>query len=1026
MWTDCQRDLFFDLIFSRSNKSQHFFIQKWFDEHIPLQHLDFTRVLPRFLSLYIFSFLEPKSLSRAAQVCWHWKFLTDQDIIWMPKCLMRGWFLPYTPPDNEYGAWKKHYLFCVDHLDYVVLSEKNDVYGLKGDKPDIQTKMIKSKSFNDSLIVSSRPPWKGPDMKPKDLEKAFYAFIYGHNPASSKMSKSLLSICSRWGMTSRKRSPYLTKSLDWNQTNSFIKSDRQKFLNSMESKPHSRLLLSEVQSPENLHEIRLRQLVDQPWEYNREMAYGISTKGKKHELFGKLDAKINSNTSRIILISSRIQATELLLNALKLNVHPIVYEFEGNTIDSLRLQVENFLDKNNVRSIGLFCHEEKPGEINLVEGCQINAQNFHSNPSIKQFFLSLSSCIVTAEQGGHFDIFTPLAASEDGMHLMADLSSATGMVFSSPNAIVDNYGKVLGIWLDLPGERRTCPAHDYFCENRLNAWVHTAKYVTEAIKHCKETLAPFLKQFHKDLVARITGEVIFDVIGRTFINNINKLVPLLVEGLCLLGRQKDVNYLEFLCSFFHKKFEAERQKRVNLGSHETAAAVAAAATVATDTYDEEVATINDDDLLNRMVKRTAEEEEKETNEKEVEDEGLQTPIPIFTDTCPTSLITHKEIKPVLCKSPRLKNKEKYPSFSNTFLTQRFEKLSAEDFAVQPDKRTCVCREILASEMDFVHLLAGLKRVFFKPLSSALASNRAIISLQNVEIIFTDILTIHKIHKELCENLTNRFADWNGITSCLGDIFMKFTGRLQAYVNLINNFDAILRCIDRVMESVPMFRAFLCRHMRRPEVKMMTLQEVLFSPLQRINGYVTLLSWFQVYTPHTHPDNDDLASVIDSFSQLDGFITETKLRLQREEELLSVRRKVLNCPVLTEGNRHFLKQQDALLVQPLCSTVAPELRVYQCTEIVGFFLFNDVLVVTRRTSRHRPFSLAIDYTYTFVCSIQLQSIRVKNIANSRYVNNAFKLVSPSNTFYCCTDSYTEKIQWLSLLQRSIRAVAVSEL
>ena len=43
-----------------------------------MQHLDFTTVLPRFLSMYIFSFLEPKTLCRCAQVSWAWKFLSEQ------------------------------------------------------------------------------------------------------------------------------------------------------------------------------------------------------------------------------------------------------------------------------------------------------------------------------------------------------------------------------------------------------------------------------------------------------------------------------------------------------------------------------------------------------------------------------------------------------------------------------------------------------------------------------------------------------------------------------------------------------------------------------------------------------------------------------------------------------------------------------------------------------------------------------------------------------------------------------------
>lgn len=80
LWNDSQRKRFFDMVFSQCRRSQYKFIQDYFQEKVPLQHLDFTTVLPAFLSLYIFTFLEPKSLCRAAQACWHWKFLTEQVI----------------------------------------------------------------------------------------------------------------------------------------------------------------------------------------------------------------------------------------------------------------------------------------------------------------------------------------------------------------------------------------------------------------------------------------------------------------------------------------------------------------------------------------------------------------------------------------------------------------------------------------------------------------------------------------------------------------------------------------------------------------------------------------------------------------------------------------------------------------------------------------------------------------------------------------------------------------------------------
>lgn len=47
----------------------------------------------------------------------------------MPKCTKFGWFLPYTPAQNEYGAWKQHYIACVSSLDWLTPREAAAVYG---------------------------------------------------------------------------------------------------------------------------------------------------------------------------------------------------------------------------------------------------------------------------------------------------------------------------------------------------------------------------------------------------------------------------------------------------------------------------------------------------------------------------------------------------------------------------------------------------------------------------------------------------------------------------------------------------------------------------------------------------------------------------------------------------------------------------------------------------------------------------------------------------------------------------------
>lgn len=52
-----------------------------------------------------------------------------QDCLWSPKCIRLGWFLPYSPSDHEYGAWKRHYVACTASLDILTAREAADVYG---------------------------------------------------------------------------------------------------------------------------------------------------------------------------------------------------------------------------------------------------------------------------------------------------------------------------------------------------------------------------------------------------------------------------------------------------------------------------------------------------------------------------------------------------------------------------------------------------------------------------------------------------------------------------------------------------------------------------------------------------------------------------------------------------------------------------------------------------------------------------------------------------------------------------------
>ena len=83
-WSDTQRKEVIEELLHICKPKQLFFTRDVLNKVSPIYHMDFTRILPRVVCLYIMSFLDPRSLSRCSQVLiiipkwiqiWLWKFL---------------------------------------------------------------------------------------------------------------------------------------------------------------------------------------------------------------------------------------------------------------------------------------------------------------------------------------------------------------------------------------------------------------------------------------------------------------------------------------------------------------------------------------------------------------------------------------------------------------------------------------------------------------------------------------------------------------------------------------------------------------------------------------------------------------------------------------------------------------------------------------------------------------------------------------------------------------------------------------
>ncbi|CAH8602242.1 unnamed protein product [Heterobilharzia americana] len=128
-WSESQRELVLISLLNLCSQRQLESLSHYVEDRIPVYQVDFTRTLPRVLCIYIFSFLDPRSLCRCAQVCWYWRYLAESNELWATKCIKHGWDLIASQSHWEPGIWKKHYIQNIRYLQLHSISKSSS----KGD-----------------------------------------------------------------------------------------------------------------------------------------------------------------------------------------------------------------------------------------------------------------------------------------------------------------------------------------------------------------------------------------------------------------------------------------------------------------------------------------------------------------------------------------------------------------------------------------------------------------------------------------------------------------------------------------------------------------------------------------------------------------------------------------------------------------------------------------------------------------------------------------------------------------------------
>ncbi|XP_057595788.1 epithelial cell-transforming sequence 2 oncogene-like [Hippopotamus amphibius kiboko] len=505
LWTNKQRQEFLFTIFLRCTKSQLRVVQDWFSERMQVAKVDFSTVLPRFISLYIFSFLNPKDLCAAAQVSWPWKFLTEQDCLWMPKCIKFGWFLPYTPADNEYAAWKHHYIACVSSLDWLTPREAAAVYGTLNE-PKTEEEELQERHREKCL---RKIIWEKIVLRKKELFKVRPPWVSG-----TRCSRLLRSKCQpRLSQTVRDRVG-LHETLE-----------KQLVLASLEALP-KRSNVSGCHS------------------------YSLLSKKSWRGVYKNGGSSSHALQPHFILISSRIPAYEMVVNSVRAGIISVVYEHSSLTLESLLYLIEKALDGQKAQSMGIFS-DGNSREINLLRGYKIGIKNL-LRPEVRDFWEKLGSYVAPEEEGGHVDLFVPLGASEAGIEVLSQLSQLTGTLFTAPTGIATgSYQHILSDWLGRQWER--APPSIYFSDSKLQMWSSLTDFLEHTLKSVRKQLSPLFKELQKNVSGRMIGQFVFDTMSMANILNNQEIIQALADRLLELSKENSDNPLEFLSYFLLKK-----------------------------------------------------------------------------------------------------------------------------------------------------------------------------------------------------------------------------------------------------------------------------------------------------------------------------------------------------------------------------------------------------------------------------------------------------------------------------------------
>ncbi|XP_026171501.1 rho guanine nucleotide exchange factor 26 [Mastacembelus armatus] len=352
---------------------------------------------------------------------------------------------------------------------------------------------------------------------------------------------------------------------------------------------------------------------------------------------------------------------------------------------------------------------------------------------------------------------------------------------------------------------------------------------------------------------------------------------------------------------------------------------------------------------------------------------------------------------------------------------------SERMTQEERKRQEAIFEVISSEHSYLHSLEILIRMF----KNSAELSEAMTKTEHHHL-FSNIADVCEASKRFFKELEERHQQ-NIVIDDISDIVSKHAqSNFDPYITYCSNEVYQQRTLQRLVSKNPAFKEVLTRIEGHPDCRNLPMISFLIVPMQRITRLPLLMDTICQKTPKGSAQYEECKKALQAVSKVVRKCNEGARTMERTEMMYTINSqlefKIKPFP-LVSSSRWMVKRGELTAFVEDNGIFLKRMSRQQ----VYFFLFNDVLIVTKKKSEESY--TVIDYALRdqiWVGSCQPESLNLSPVRSTTSMlssrqagaNHLFRLSFRSNhssekvQMILGTESLNERARWISALGQNV--------